>query len=322
MKIFNFILTILLSFQFITGYAQPLGTISPAIPKIHIPEDYGAILKKWDSGQNDKLIIHIQDAHCNYEAQTNIARILEGLINDYGVDLVCVEGAEGPVDTAPFSRQADRKVREKVVNKYLRRGYLSASEALAITKGEELEFSIYGLEDLGLYLENFQELRGVLGNQQISKKYLAALRGACQRLKKKIYNKELWEFDRQAVTYHEQGMGLVEWISFLKRRMKDDVQGSRWTNFNFVVESIDLEKKIDFKEVEREREGLVKELEKRLVAEELKKVVEQGVLFKAGKIPALEFYQDLEAVNTHSSKAVPQSGAVNTQSSKAVSKPS
>ena len=64
----------------------------PLNPKdINIPDEYGTIIETHE-GTNGKLIVHIQDAHCNYEGQMNEARILEALIKDYDLTLIIPEG--------------------------------------------------------------------------------------------------------------------------------------------------------------------------------------------------------------------------------------
>ena len=116
---------------------------------LFVPESFGSIDKKWAAQEAGagKFVVHIQDAHCNYEAQNNITRILEVLIRDYKVDLVCVEGAEGKVDPSLFAAYPDQKVREKVADKYVKKGYLTAAEALAVSQADNLPFTIYGVED-------------------------------------------------------------------------------------------------------------------------------------------------------------------------------
>ena len=46
--------------------------------KMIIPREAGLVKSKF-AGKNGKLIVHIQDAHCNFEAQSNIAKIIETL---------------------------------------------------------------------------------------------------------------------------------------------------------------------------------------------------------------------------------------------------
>ena len=108
-RIFNRITSILLINTFIISnlaFAAPAEN-SSQLPKheeivanpdkIVIPRDFGLVKSKY-IGKNGKLLIHIQDAHCNYEAQTNIAKILEALVKNYNVNLVSVEGADGAIE--------------------------------------------------------------------------------------------------------------------------------------------------------------------------------------------------------------------------------
>ena len=59
--------------------------------EITIPDQYGSIIETHE-GANGKLIVNIQDAHANYEAQKNIAAIIESLIDNYNMNLVLMEG--------------------------------------------------------------------------------------------------------------------------------------------------------------------------------------------------------------------------------------
>ena len=45
-----------------------------SIDTIGVSKDIGTIKTRY-KGKSGKIIIHIQDAHCNYEAQTNISKL-------------------------------------------------------------------------------------------------------------------------------------------------------------------------------------------------------------------------------------------------------
>ena len=113
-----------------TPKAQTEIVIDPE--KIVIPADTGLVKSKF-TGKNDKLIIHIQDAHCNYEAQTNIAKILENLIKNYSLSLVSVEGADGFIDTSWFKAFPDDEVRKEVATYFMKKGEITGPEFLSIT---------------------------------------------------------------------------------------------------------------------------------------------------------------------------------------------
>ena len=77
------------------------------------------------------MVIHIQDAHENYEAQKNIARTIESLAKSYGPAglplnqdresaqpspqmVVGLEGAKGPFDFAPYRSFPDMRLNGEI----------------------------------------------------------------------------------------------------------------------------------------------------------------------------------------------------------------
>ena len=70
------------------------------ISSIYRPENIGKVVEAYEAPNAKRLVAHIQDLHCNPEAAFNLANILEILVRDYGLNLVCSEGAEGEVDTS------------------------------------------------------------------------------------------------------------------------------------------------------------------------------------------------------------------------------
>ena len=80
------------------------------ISLIHLPPELGRIVEVYQGkgsrvkGEGEeRLIVHIQDLHTNPEAEYNLAKMLEFLLNDYKMGLVCSEGADGVVDTSSIS---------------------------------------------------------------------------------------------------------------------------------------------------------------------------------------------------------------------------
>jgi len=60
--------------------------------KLEIPFEH-VTLKEVYHGTNDRLIIHIQDAHANYSGQKSLAGALDHLMEKYGISLVLSEGS-------------------------------------------------------------------------------------------------------------------------------------------------------------------------------------------------------------------------------------
>ncbi|HID26469.1 MAG TPA: hypothetical protein EYP22_01275, partial [Methanosarcinales archaeon] len=126
----------------IASEEKPFKKLS--IEDIGIPKDIGTIKDRY-KGKDPRFIIHIQDAHCNYEAQKNISRIVETLYKDYNINLISVEGADGYVDTSWFKAFPDVEIRREVADYFMKKGEITGVEFLSIT--EDYPIKIYGAEN-------------------------------------------------------------------------------------------------------------------------------------------------------------------------------
>ena len=121
-------------------YSIALASLSPQ--NLNIPANYGTVKETFDAAllnQNTKpLIIHIQDAHCNYEAQKNMSGLLKYLVNEYGLKLIMVEGGSGDVSLSSLRGYADKNTRIEVAERYLKEGKISGEEYLDIISDQPL----------------------------------------------------------------------------------------------------------------------------------------------------------------------------------------
>ena len=89
--------------QNLSGEKLPLQPKSENFfDSIYLPESIGQI-KKTFQGSRDRIVIHIQEAHVNEEAQRNIANILDYFASKHDLKLVNLGGAEGDLRTDVFS---------------------------------------------------------------------------------------------------------------------------------------------------------------------------------------------------------------------------
>lgn len=301
-KIFKFISVVLVITFLCQDITWAVTSISPQsaicnLKSIYIPESYGRIDKLANSEwlmANSKKVVLIKDAHCHYEAQKNIAKILDILIRDYKIDLVCVEGASGLVDTSVFQSMPDKKARETASDKFVKKGYLIASEALSISRANELPFTIWGVENRKLYVEDLKLFRQAYNIIEPAERFVKVAKGIIGLLKEKIYNLQLKKFSKNLQEYRENNLGLTEWVKYLGAFIDDSlsfIEGHK--NFRLVLKAIRVEEGIDFKKVEEERNVLIMYLQENLPKEEVKKLVERSLLFRLGKISSLDYYSYL-----------------------------
>ena len=78
------------------------------------------------------VVYHIQDAHAVFEAQKNMAKLIEILVQRQGIDLVLVEGGTGNASLSPLRRVAWKKVRQRVAEDFLKQGKITGEEYLQL----------------------------------------------------------------------------------------------------------------------------------------------------------------------------------------------
>ncbi|MFC1570833.1 hypothetical protein ACFL4E_03520 [Candidatus Omnitrophota bacterium] len=109
----------------------PTSIISSDMPlsvdDVGIAIDAGTIKSSFN-GDAGKMVVHIQDAHCNFEAQSNINKMLDQLTKECGINVISVEGAEGIVDTAWFKAFPDAEIRKEVATYFMKKGEITGAE--------------------------------------------------------------------------------------------------------------------------------------------------------------------------------------------------
>ena len=98
----------------IWGQARPGINLKGAtnLNGIRIPYDAGRAQEAFLSSGKE-LIINIQDAHASFSAQQSIVSILDNLAANYDLDLIALEGAEGPVDVSILRTFPDPEIRKE-----------------------------------------------------------------------------------------------------------------------------------------------------------------------------------------------------------------
>jgi phosphatidylserine/phosphatidylglycerophosphate/cardiolipin synthase-like enzyme len=180
-KIANRLLAILLSFTFLwphLTWAFEAPTLSSRMVSglilnhkpLTVPESVGTV-RRVRQGRG-KMIIVVQDLHCHYETQMNIAHLLELLSREYGIRLTGVEGAYQTVNTARLRRFPDVHSREAVCSYLVQQGKLSGPEWASATGGEPIRLE--GIETPALYEQSLAAVKKFLNDESM---------GDCEDLK-------------------------------------------------------------------------------------------------------------------------------------------
>ncbi|MCX5713224.1 MAG: hypothetical protein NT033_00080, partial [Candidatus Omnitrophica bacterium] len=101
------------------------------IGSIATPPSLGEIISS-SKGTNDKTVIHIRDAHCDYSAQNSISGLIGHFRDKYGINLVALEGGAGNYDLSVFTDIKDANVRERTADYFVKNGEVNGAEFYAI----------------------------------------------------------------------------------------------------------------------------------------------------------------------------------------------
>jgi hypothetical protein len=248
-----------------------------------------------------KIVLHIRDAHCIYEAQMHIAQLIEHLVKRYNIALVAVEGSSGKLDASLLTQYTTPSVREQVLQSFMRQGRLTGSEYAAVIFG--LPVTLYGIEDPELYQKNLEAFRMLAPYRGKSTQVFNLLEQQLQDIEPHIYSKDLKEFSGLVKEYESGEKPFdrygFELLDFYKRvagpNDSKEFQES-YPNVILFIEKSRLEKELDFKKVEEERTQFFNDAAAKLEGEKLNRLVSKSLEFRLGRLSALEYYNYLEGM--------------------------
>ena len=265
------------------------------LDKIIIPMDVGKIEETYE-GLEDTLIVHIQDVHCHYEAQKNIANILDILAEKNNITLFGLEGAQGNFISDKFHILQNKDVRERVANYLMKKGKITGSEYLAIST--DLPIVLRGIENQDSFMEHFNAFAEPWKFHNEFSAYYDNVLAVINAIEEKIYSKDLLELDQKEQALNDGEMSLVDFCNYLK-----DVLIAKQTtlkdykNFARLVTLDHLEKGIDFDNVHKEQIGLLNFLGPRLDEDEVMEIRQVVLDFKNQRISSEDYYKYLKRLS-------------------------
>ncbi|MFH1868045.1 MAG: hypothetical protein ABH843_03640 [Candidatus Omnitrophota bacterium] len=261
-----------------------------------VSENYGTIRDSYFAGNSQGIVIHIQDLHCNYDAQMSIYNILGELMDKYGVDLVTIEGVEGELDTAPFSSYPDIEIKERVAKYFVKTGELNGAALSHIMR--ESGFKFWGADDKIMHTDNVEAYKVSLREHQANTKYYNNMKAILEDFKAKVYPPELKELDDNIQAYKKEDIEFSEYVTYLNQAITTQgINSQDHKNLIKLTQVLKMEADIDFLEVDTQRAEYIDKLSEELKKNALSDLLDKSLHFKVGKIGALEFYKYIEAVS-------------------------
>ncbi|MFN0116761.1 MAG: cyclic nucleotide-binding domain-containing protein [Elusimicrobiota bacterium] len=236
------------------------------------------------------FVVLIQDVHMNVEAQKNIVSVIEALRNktiEKPIS-VAVEGTNGNFDFSDFEKYFHEETLRSVANFYLENNLMSAPGHFGMTSKPGTTL-VTGIDDPAHYRANVEAYKTAM----LEKKSITTLfekeRQELMNEKLKILNKDLRQLDQHLNAYQAGSLSFGDYVLFLAK------QNSTQENMELVVEQFiaayEMEKSLNFSEVERQRSHVIKKLSEISDKNDLKKLLDISIEYQSGNISYASYYQ-------------------------------
>ncbi|MDD5020581.1 MAG: metallophosphoesterase [Endomicrobiaceae bacterium] len=256
-KIVSVLVSVFVLYSFVavdTIQAFGISNLNMADPDVlKINQSLGNVSNSFISEKQDKLIVYIQDLHANPSVQKNIAKIIDNLDKNYGVDKILVEGA-------PFSKLdtgiIDAVKEYNLSNLLLNDGILSGTEYYLANYNKNTP--VYGLENWDTYLSNVKRAGNILAEKEYNRKVF-------DKFEKEIHSK--LKKSKKLLPYIDFDVSNPVLIGELKQPiLKYDAL------YNYVELSQQI-LEIDKNKVQKELEECLKDLKNTLTFESYKNLI-------------------------------------------------
>jgi metallo-beta-lactamase family protein len=205
-------LCLLMTIQSADAYANAAKPEPQAVYEINLPNELG-VIESFHQGTNGKTIIFIQDAHDSLEAQENIAKIVEDLVQNQNVKTVFEEGYEGELPTKEyFGDIQDSMIKEKLSYFLMDKLRLGGAEYAHINRQQD--FKLMGVDDRILNDQNIKAYQEAFKLKDETHQDLKTLRTQLQKVAYAVFPNKIKNWIKLKERFD---LGQIELIDYLKR---------------------------------------------------------------------------------------------------------
>ncbi|MFT7638081.1 MAG: hypothetical protein ACI9Y8_001872, partial [Candidatus Omnitrophota bacterium] len=268
--------------------------------RIDIPFEYGT-LKEVHKGTNGKLIIHIQDAHANLSGQKNLAKILDKLMGEYDINTVLLEGGDRDVTLDAVKKITDKKTWKIIANKFLFESIITGAEYLNLTSDHPMK--LIGIEYPDLYESNLRAYAKLVEQRKQTLNYLHKIKISLNRIKNKLYPKEVLQFEEHKQNSKTQNNDFLEnfeeLLNLVQKTPIDIAQD--FPEVHNLNKLKNKEKYINFEEANKEQASLFRELTNRGQKEQVQIFIKSSQASKNSQMSQSALMQSIMSLATANS---------------------
>jgi hypothetical protein len=255
-----------------------------------IPGEAASVRRTHWGPAESPLVLYLQDVHQNAEAQKNLSRVTQSLIDAGTVDLVALEGAFSSINLMPLREFPDREALRQSADFLLRENKISGPVhgALVAEKPAPL---LLGIDDPVHYNANVAAYQRTVSTSQTVRVRLAAEKKTIEEQKRRIFSTDLLDLDKIAEGYHDGTVPLGDYVRALARSgAKPPAPAARF------LEALSLETALDFSQVETDRAQLMDRLAPRLTPDEGQRLINDTLAYRSGALGYGSFYSQLQSL--------------------------
>ncbi|MFH1799942.1 MAG: hypothetical protein ABH891_03730 [Candidatus Omnitrophota bacterium] len=271
------------------GIEMTGGRELPSFLSLDIPVELATIDELYEAPNqaSPQFILHIQDAHANYEAQTKIKQLLAYLNKQYSINTVFVEGASEKLDADYIRLFQDEPSNLKLADTLAKQGELSGTELYLLEAGKN--FEALGIEDASLYKENYEALKTLFGASGDADRFFKGFDSRLEQVSSKVFSSEVREL---IVDWRNFEKGRREFLPYVKDLVKkaktvlqEDLESLfaqvAWPQITRLLVIQMMEKDLNKPQALAERDALVKFLRDKKVSNTL---IDSITRFQEGNI--------------------------------------
>jgi len=192
-----------------------------------IPSHLGEIQETYQASQNSPMVVHIQDAHCVYDAQKSTAQIIEHLVGQENFKLILMEGAFGVIDTS-ILKALPETYRQQGIERLLKRARINGVDYFSATSKNASDVFISGIEEKESYFANYQAFLDLVETKGKFKEELKWIKTKINNIKHKIYSKPLREFEKISQRFKNDSIELLDYLERLIQLSKGQLDLSQY----------------------------------------------------------------------------------------------
>lgn len=247
------------------------------------------------TGTDERELLIIMDAHCNYSAQKNIASILDAYSRVTSPAFIALEGAAGEISVDDLRSFPMKPVTETISDIFLQDGKINGVEYFCIVHGlhgtngdDALRTFVVGMEDPELYKTNLSAYQQVGASARTARECIEYLAHRIAAFSDTLYTDEQTKYVALERSYQD---GDIAFFEYLTRQIdlcaEEQIDLSAFKNIALFAQSRSVKYAIDTTALEAQR----KRLERSIAQRQIDWDTTIGAQYQLGTIPPEKYYR-------------------------------